>query len=347
MKKTIIFFLGILLLTATAAAIYQEPLMFDAPPSKKILIKTVTTTDGVTRQFATGEAVSSLQRMSAARQTRSTMTTTASRLQTRTISRPQNRSSMTTLAVVGDMTTGETIINVPRKPWSSAGTDETPDNTRYAIPYQRRQKFQASMEYGTQAHTASITSQADITKWSMFRRAGAPAEFKTKIDRSGEKRKITPSYARTPTGQTVLPGQTTEAKPAFEGQYPPLMPGEKRPYEPETSGLTRDYLYAEEQVQISERPGKWIQTGATITNYPKPEQSPKGPSPYLIGGAGQMGTAGQAYSKGETPLTERENPYALGGAGQTGVAGQAGDIEAVIKARQEQAMQLLTKMGYR
>lgn len=271
-------------MSSTAAAIYQEPKIFEAPPSRNIIIKTVMTTDGITRQF----------------------------------------------------TTGELIINVPRKAWSAEGTDETPDVNRYAEPYGRRQTFQSNLEFGTQSHTASYTSQASMNRESIFKRT-TPSIFSGRTDQLG----------RTPTGRAILPGQELK-KPAFEGDYPPLMPGEQRPYNPEQSGLTRDFLYAEQQEQISERPNLWIRTGATVTGFPEIEQSPKGYNPYFFGGAGQMQTAGQAYYQGDKPLyTTKGNPYALGGAGTQITAGQAEEIEAILKERQERAREILAQMNTR
>ncbi|MBD3361373.1 hypothetical protein GF358_01125 [Candidatus Woesearchaeota archaeon] len=330
MKKTILFLVILVLLSSTAAAIYQEPAKIENVPSRNILIKTVQTTDGITRQFTTGGA----------------------------------------------------IIRTEREAWSPAGTDETPEDSRYAIPYSRRQSFAAGMEYGTQAHAAAITSQKDMNRWEIFRRttpsvlarqpqarketshyfekkeenADIPAreqrgilqpvtipknqdtEGFMRINRAGEKRQIT--------GNTVLPGEESKYEPAFEGKYPPLMPGEARPYNPEESGFTDDYLYTQKRMKMSKQPGNWIRTGAAVTTPPELIQSPKGSNPYAIGGAGKTVTAGQAVSRGEKPLTARENPYALGGTGKPLTAGQA-EIDAELRRRQSRAQSILAQMQYR
>lgn len=259
MSKQIILFLFILvILSSTTVAIYQEPKIFDAPPSRNIIIKTLTTSDGVTRQFSTGEL----------------------------------------------------IINVPRKAWSADGTDETPNENRKAEPYERRQTFQSNLEFGTQAHSASYTSQASMNRNSIFKRT-TPAIF---IDRNRENKQINQNYQRTPTGKAILPEQNV--------------------------------LYAEQQEQSSLKPDLWIRTGATVTGIPEITQSPKGSNPYFFGGASQMRTAGQAYYQGDKPLyTTKGNPYALGGDSQQITAGQAGDIEEILKSRQERAKRLLAQMN--
>ncbi len=322
LAKIILFFIILVLFSSSAAAIYQEPKTFELPPSRNIKIDTIMGFDGVMR----------------------------------------------------DITTGKLIVNVPRKAWSAEGTDETPEDSRHAVPYQRRQRFQSDLEFGTQAHSASQTSQADMTRFSLFRRktpsvlgltgelviiniqeksdkgkqsfAGKAhplaKDLKMKIDRSGEKRTFGPNYKKTPTGKAIMPGEEIEPKMAFEGKFPPLMPGEKRPYEPEKSGLTKDYLHAEEQVQAGQR-----YSGAIGAVVGMPEQSPKGSNPYFLGGAGKMTTAGQAYVTGQQePFMKVGNPYFFGGAGKMTTAGQAEEIDAVLKARQERARNLLTQRRY-
>ncbi|MBW2978703.1 hypothetical protein KY304_01160 [Candidatus Woesearchaeota archaeon] len=319
MKKTILFFVIIILFSCSAAAIYQAPLTVDQLPSRNIKINTVMDAKGVMRS----------------------------------------------------LTTGETIVNVPRKAWSSEGTDETAEDSRKAIPYQRRQSFQSDLEFGTQAHSSSQTSQSDMNRFSIFRRKTPSVlgptgnlviinineqskqkkgyskehplakKLKMKIDRSGEKKEFKSNYEKTPTGQAILPGEELNAEPLFEGKFPPLMPGETRPYNPETSGLTRDYLHAEEQVAIAQRHSQAI---GAVTGMP--EQSPKGANPYALGGAGKTLTAGKAIETGyQEPFALKENPYTLGGAGKMTTSGQAGEIDSIISARQKRAQEILAQIN--
>jgi len=343
MKKTIIFLVIIALLSSTALAIYQEPFTAEAPPSRNIIVKKVMFNDGIIRDFGTGQAVT----------------------------------------------------NVPRQSWTATGTSERQMESRRGINYPRRTSFQANLEFGTQAHAASISSQAKMNQWSILRQknAGIPT-----IDRSGEQKIVS---RRMQTGAAILPGEKREAQMPYEGKYPPLIPLQNRPTSPETSGYTDDIIEAGKQVEQAQRPHSRMQTGAAILpgekreaqmpyegNYPplmpgeqRPyniaesgltrdqynlnermemkelphprmqtgavagyEQSSKGENPFALGGAVKTRTAGMAYARGEKSLTERENPYALGGTGRQITAGQAQEIEDIIGQRRERARKLLAQM---
>jgi len=343
MKRTIMILVILILLSSTVSAIYQEPMPTQAAPSRNIIIKKIMFSDGTIRDFATGQAV----------------------------------------------------VNTPRESWTSTGTSERQLESRQGIPYTRRTTFQANLEFGTQAHASSISSQAQMNKWEILREK--PQASMT-IDRSGEQRAVsrrmqtgaailpgqepvagmvyegqyppliplqdrpvTPetsgytddmleaqrqveqaqiTHPRMQTGAAILPGQEGVAGMAYEGQYPPLMPGETRPYNIAESGLTRDQYNLNERMELKELPRPRMQTGA-IAGY---AQSPEGENPFALGGAGKMQTAGMAYTKGETALTERENPYALGGTGRQITAGQAQEIKDILQERQEKAKRILAQM---
>jgi hypothetical protein len=334
MKRTILFLVILILVSSTVSAIYQEPPKLKPLPSRNIIIKQVMMNDGIMREF-----------------------------------------------------TGGLIVNVPRKAWSREGTEETTPDSRYATSYERRTKFQSTLEFGTHAHDASTTSQADITrksiyeknklhKDSIFRRIAPPiittkavykgpesdpakeplldpypplmpGDTRPYVDESGftrdylyaEEQTTKAQHRRIGTGAVVYrgPESTPQDSPVYESKYPPLMPGDTRPYVDE-SGFTRDY-FAVQEAQKTERPYK-RGTGLMII-----EQSPKGANPYFFGGAGQMQTAGQAYARGQTPITEKSNPYLFGGAGVEATAGQAAEIDEILKQRQERARMLLARMG--
>lgn len=85
-------------------------------------------------------------------------------------------------------------------------------------------------------------------------------------------------------------------------------------------------------------------TTEAVINVPKLAQTSQDSNPYYLGGAAKAMTAGQAYSMGQKPITQKPNPYALGGAGVPTTAGQAKDIDAILEQRRQRALQALGKV---